>query len=174
MQNGGQVGMATDHFRCHRTLILQVSSSGTSRSGACMPRLRHCVECPNCHTRDLIAFSPYRNGAYLVPSVDGCRDDYTRYCGCRNGAIVSRWEWREVKPCEVSKSGLRTRLRHDRRDPHHRSGAGGRVGLRRIAISVELAIAGEAKGFLMTADSENAPLWDFAAVLPSGRRISLK
>jgi hypothetical protein len=69
-----------------------------------MPRIRHCVECPNCHTRYLIAFSPYRNGAYLLPAVDGCWDDYTLYCGCQNGWVVSRWKWREAKPCEVSKA----------------------------------------------------------------------
>jgi len=30
-------------------------------------RIRHCVECPKCLTRYLVACSPYRNGSYLVP-----------------------------------------------------------------------------------------------------------
>lgn len=69
-----------------------------------MPRIRHCVECPNCRTRYLIAFSPYSNGAYLVPLVDGSRDEYILYCCCGNGFTPNRWTWRAVKPCEVSKT----------------------------------------------------------------------
>ena len=35
------------------------------------PRIRHCVECPKCHTRYLVGFSPYRNGSYLMPLSGG-------------------------------------------------------------------------------------------------------
>jgi hypothetical protein len=69
-----------------------------------MPRVRHCVECPICHTRYLIAFNPYRNGAYLIPSVEGRRDEYILYCGCGSNAAGSPWKGREVKACEVSKA----------------------------------------------------------------------
>lgn len=70
-------------------------------------RIRHCVECPKCLTRYLIAFSPYRNGSYLVPTVIGSSEEYTLYCSCRP-LTVSRWRWSEVKACEVSK------VAHDR------------------------------------------------------------
>ncbi|HZD09509.1 MAG TPA: hypothetical protein VE176_14735, partial [Candidatus Limnocylindrales bacterium] len=41
-----------------------------------MLRIRHCVECPKCLTRYLIAFSPYSNGSYLVPTVYGSSEEY--------------------------------------------------------------------------------------------------
>jgi hypothetical protein len=36
-----------------------------------MVRVRHCVECPKCHTRYLPGFTPYRNGSYLIPLTKG-------------------------------------------------------------------------------------------------------
>ena len=71
-------------------------------------RLRHCVECPNCRTRYLIAFSPYRNGAYLVPTVTGSLEDYTLYCSCERSRVATRRRWNEVRTYEVSKAA------HDR------------------------------------------------------------
>lgn len=68
-----------------------------------MPRLRHCVECPLCCTRYLIAFSPYGNGSYLVPAVNGCSDEYILYCSCRRGSAGTRWKSSEVKTCDVSR-----------------------------------------------------------------------
>jgi len=68
-----------------------------------MPRLRHCVECPLCSTRYLIAFSPYRNGSYLIPAVHGCSDEYILYCSCRRGSPGTRWKTTEVKTCDVSR-----------------------------------------------------------------------
>jgi hypothetical protein len=71
-------------------------------------RIRRCVECPKCLTRYLIAFSPYRNRSYLVPTVPGSSEEYTLYCSCRRPLVVSRWRWNEVKTCEVSRAA------HDR------------------------------------------------------------
>ena len=67
-----------------------------------MLRIRHCVECPKCLTRYLIAFSPYSNGSYLVPTVYGSSEEYILYCSCRGLSVVSPWRWREPKACEVS------------------------------------------------------------------------
>jgi hypothetical protein len=71
-------------------------------------RIRHCVECPKCHTRYLMAFSPYRNGSYLVQTLSGSTDEYTLYCSCSVPTVPSRWKSSETKPCEVSK------IAHDR------------------------------------------------------------
>jgi hypothetical protein len=66
-------------------------------------RIRHCVECPKCLTRYLVACSPYRNGSYLVPTVAGSREEYTLYCSCGRPPVSSRWRWEKVKTYEVSK-----------------------------------------------------------------------
>lgn|ERR1700727_1379526 len=66
-------------------------------------RIRHCVECPKCLTRYLLAFSPYRNGSFLVPTFAGSAEEYTLYCSCRTPAIASRWKSDEMKRYEVSK-----------------------------------------------------------------------
>jgi hypothetical protein len=71
-------------------------------------RIRHCVECPKCHICYLIAFSPYRNRAYLVHSGEGSSEEYTLYCFCEGAQMPNRWRWRQVKVCEVSK------VAHDR------------------------------------------------------------
>lgn len=65
-----------------------------------MLRVRHCVECPRCHTRYLVSRSPYRNGAYLIPTVQGSLEEYALYCAC--SSVASLWRWSEVKVCEVS------------------------------------------------------------------------
>lgn len=67
-------------------------------------RIRHCVECPECRTRYLIAFSPYRNRSYLVPVIVGSSEEFILYCSCKRPSIVSRWKWSEVKTCEVSRA----------------------------------------------------------------------
>jgi len=67
-------------------------------------RVRHCVECPKCHTCYLIAFSPYRNGAYVVRTSAGSREEYTLYCFCEGAQVPSCGRRREVKACEVSKA----------------------------------------------------------------------
>lgn len=69
-----------------------------------MLRIRQCVECPRCHTRYVISRSPYRNGAYLIPTMNGSSDEYTLYCSCSGGSVGIRWRWSEVKACEVSKA----------------------------------------------------------------------
>jgi len=69
-----------------------------------MSRVRHCVECPKCSTRYLLAFSPYGNGSYLVPTAYGSSNEYTLYCSCCAPQAVSRWKWDETKACEVTKA----------------------------------------------------------------------
>ncbi len=67
-------------------------------------RIRHCVECPKCRIRYLIAFSPYRNGSHLVPTMPGSSEEYTLYCACLRPSFISRWRWSEVKACEISRA----------------------------------------------------------------------
>ena len=67
-----------------------------------MLRIRHCVECPECFTRYLIAFSHYSNGSYLVPAVYGSSQAYTLYCRCKGLPVVSQCAWRKTRACEVS------------------------------------------------------------------------
>jgi len=66
-------------------------------------RIRHCVECPRCLTRYLVAFSPYRNGSYVVSAVAGFPEGCTLYCSCGSPPFSSRWRWSEVKTYVVSK-----------------------------------------------------------------------
>src|SRR5207244_11161123 len=65
-------------------------------------RIRHCVECPRCLTRYLIGFSPYPNGSYLVPLVEGSSEEWTLYCSCDRPPSSSRWSWSELKMYAVS------------------------------------------------------------------------
>ena len=65
-------------------------------------RIRHCVQCPKCHTWYILAFSPYGNGALLVPTIPGSSEEYTLYCSCAKPRAVSRWRWCDVLTCAVS------------------------------------------------------------------------
>src|SRR5581483_3416009 len=65
-------------------------------------RVRHCVECPNCRTRYLIAFSPYRNGSYLARTGSSISEHYTLYCRCGIPAVCSQWHWSELNTYKVS------------------------------------------------------------------------
>ena len=122
--------------------------------GICMPRIRHCVECPNCRTRYLIAFTPYSNGAYLIPTAEDSKEEYTLYC------LLQLRKRFGKEPLEVARSeglrgihsGLRSRLRHRGRDIPGSSGAESRLGLGSLAIHYELAINGEEEGFLVSQD----------------------
>ena len=69
-----------------------------------MSRIRHCVECPKCHTRYLVSSSPYENGAYLLPTVERCGDEYLLYCSCK--APASRWKAGEFMACDVSRQAF--------------------------------------------------------------------
>ena len=69
-----------------------------------MPRIRHCVECPNCHILYLVSLSPYRNGSYVMQTVRGSSQEYALYCSCRRGSAARVWKWSEVKACEISKA----------------------------------------------------------------------
>ncbi|MGA8272718.1 MAG: hypothetical protein WB919_14250 [Candidatus Sulfotelmatobacter sp.] len=71
-------------------------------------RIRHCVECPQCHTCYLIGFSPYQNGAYLSRTSTGSSEEYTLHCYCEGASYPSSWRWREAKACAISKAA------HDR------------------------------------------------------------
>ena len=66
------------------------------------PRVRHCLECPKCLTRYLIASSPYCNGSYVVPTIAYLAEELTLYCACGKPAVSSRWRWSELKTCKVS------------------------------------------------------------------------
>lgn len=67
-------------------------------------RIRHCVECPKCWTRYLLARSPYYNGSYLIPTVTGSLEEYTLYCSCATMLLRSHWRWDEMKTYKVSKA----------------------------------------------------------------------
>jgi hypothetical protein len=69
-----------------------------------MSSLRHCVECPKCFTRYLIAFSPYGNGSYLVHTVVASPEEYILYCSCGRPSVSSRWRWNEVRRYAVSRA----------------------------------------------------------------------
>lgn len=73
-------------------------------------RIRHCVECPKCLTRYLIASSPFRNGSYVIPAAPylskdyTLSDDYILFCACGNPRFASRWHGSAFKSCKVSKA----------------------------------------------------------------------
>src|SRR5712672_2623069 len=73
-----------------------------AQTHAMASRVRHCVECPKCLTRYLPGFSPYRNGSYLMPLVEGFADEWTLYCACGRPPISSRWSWSDLKLYAVS------------------------------------------------------------------------
>lgn len=64
------------------------------------PPIRHCVECPKCHTRYLVGFSSYRKGSYLLPVAAGFSEEWILYCS--SGRPPSRWHGNELKLYEVS------------------------------------------------------------------------
>lgn len=67
-----------------------------------MPRLRHCLECPNCKTRYLISLSPFKNGSYVVTVTYGSCEEYILHCSC--GKVGSRWTRTGVVICQVSRA----------------------------------------------------------------------
>ena len=66
--------------------------------------IRRCAECLRCRTRYLLGFSPYRNGAYLVPTIPGSFDEYTLYCSCCSPAATGIWKWSDMRFYAVAKS----------------------------------------------------------------------
>lgn len=58
------------------------------------------MECPKCLTRYLVSCSPFENGSYLLPTIEGGWDEYTLYCQCK--APACRWQSSEFLNCEVS------------------------------------------------------------------------
>lgn len=71
-------------------------------------RIRHCVECPSCHTLYLASRSPYRNGSYIVPTGGAASEEFTLKCYCSGSHIAHSWKWLTPIPCEVSRTA------HDR------------------------------------------------------------
>jgi hypothetical protein len=65
--------------------------------------IRHCVECPTCLTRYLVAASPYGNGSYLVSTASGPSDECILFCACRKPPTGGRWRWPDVKKYTISK-----------------------------------------------------------------------
>ena len=99
-------------------------------------RIRHCVECPRCLVRYLVARSPYRNGSYLVPTVVGSLEEYMLYCACGKTPVRSHWKWSEVKTYGVSKTAYdRGYGTPEEVFPARRSGASpGGAGMHRSAV----------------------------------------
>lgn len=73
-----------------------------SLSCAMASRVRHCVECPKCHTRYLLRFSRYGNGSFLRPLAEAPAAEWTLFCSCARPHISSRWNWSEVKRYSIA------------------------------------------------------------------------
>ena len=69
-----------------------------------MSRARHCIECPRCLTRYVISRSPYSNGAYVIPAVEGSTEEYFLYCSCSGRSVSCRSKSSEVMLCHVRKA----------------------------------------------------------------------
>jgi len=67
-------------------------------------RFRHCIECPNCNTRYLVGFSPYANGAQVLPLIAGRVEEWILYCACQTPRVPRQCHCSEMKVCRVSKS----------------------------------------------------------------------
>jgi hypothetical protein len=63
-------------------------------------RLRQCVECPKCHIRYLIGWSPYHNGSYLLSHQT--LDQVRLYCVCSDPPSFYAFRWNELKMYAVS------------------------------------------------------------------------
>jgi hypothetical protein len=70
-------------------------------------RFRHCVECPKCHARYVMGFSPYDNGSYLTASHQELTEEWVLYCSCAAPTVSSRWRYDELKFYAVSDSAYR-------------------------------------------------------------------
>jgi hypothetical protein len=65
-------------------------------------RVRHCVECPRCHIRYLLAKNRYANGSYVVVHRLEESEEFTLYCSCGRPPAISRWRWHELARYTVS------------------------------------------------------------------------
>ncbi len=72
-----------------------------------MPRVRHCVECPKCHTRYLPSSSPYCNGSYLIPLTAYGASGWILYCSCRMPPAFSQLSSMDLKPYEICRQAYR-------------------------------------------------------------------
>jgi hypothetical protein len=68
-------------------------------------RIRYGVECSSCLTRYLIAFSPYRNGSYVISyrlmAAGYGSEEYRLYCSCGHPS------WPKLRRCAVAPSAFR-------------------------------------------------------------------
>jgi hypothetical protein len=85
-------------------VIDPLRNPGAQPANSMSYRIRHCVECPKCWTRYLLARSPYFNGSYLIPTVTGSLEEYTLYCSCATTPARSHWRGDEMKTYQVSKA----------------------------------------------------------------------
>jgi hypothetical protein len=67
-----------------------------------MTRIRHCVECPNCRLRYIVASSPYSNGARLLPLQGGSADHYLLYWSCATPPMITLCKSSEIARYSVS------------------------------------------------------------------------
>ena len=95
---------ASVHSATEKFVMVRRSDSGDGSlenlsylACAMAPRVRHCVECPKCRMRYLLSCSPYRNGSFLMPLVEGVADEWTLYCSCGRPHVRSYWNWSELK-----------------------------------------------------------------------------
>src|SRR5262249_24784083 len=104
MPKSGQVAIVSDHFMFNDQGIRRerVGVRFIRLFWGMATRIRHCVECPRCLTRYLIGFSPYPNGSYLVPVVEGTWEEWILYCSCGRPPSSSRWSWSDLKMYAVS------------------------------------------------------------------------
>ncbi len=54
-------------------------------------RIRHCVECPECHTRYMIGFSTYQNGTLPLRRREENSERYTLLCSCGEPFSITRF-----------------------------------------------------------------------------------
>jgi hypothetical protein len=74
-------------------------------------RIRRCVECPRCLTRYLVAFSPYRNGSYVVSTVAGFPEaSCILCCSCRKPAQDRGYGMPDEIVLEAESHGMRAHL----------------------------------------------------------------
>ena len=99
MSKSSQVAIVSDHSILQDQRIQGGTRWANSPKGlisAMAKYIRHCVECSKCLTRYLIGFSPYPNGSYLVPLMQGS-EEWILYCSCCQPPSSNRCSWGELK-----------------------------------------------------------------------------
>lgn len=52
----------------------------------------------------MISLTPYDNGAYVIPAIEGTGEEYILYCSCSNPSAHCRWKSSEVMLCYVGRA----------------------------------------------------------------------